>query len=494
MPETKVGSSVISANKKNISWYFLTSIFTKGVVFFLVPVYTNYLSPEEFGLLATAESLTRIIPLFISFSLDMAFLRYYYEQQEKGLENISLLFSTYFFFVCIFGGSLLLVIAFLASFFDVLGVDFGLIPFVLLIITSYFTQLGLMVLLVWKAEVKAKNISYFNFSVSILSFIITVFLLLFSDIGWVSRLYAICITALIQMLVLLSIAIKCGWLSFTFSHKVLASGLKYSLPLLPGVVSFWIVGFSDRLILTYYDKADEVGIYSLAAQLVLMIYILQDAITQVNTPLVMKSLSKGDKNIRVKQAEFFIKITLIMGFIYFLLVTFSRELIFIISDSTYATASGLIFLLGLVHVFRGWYRVFSVIISYHKATWILSLAAVFQCLISITFNLLLIPYYGMYAAATSACLSVFLYFIWIIFWSQRIDPIPLNYFKIAKIVLLFSVLTCLSISIDSSTKVSYSVMLFKVIFFSLASFLVLRISGYFHTVLNAINKGTRYAR
>ena len=57
---------------KKGKWYLLSSIFTKGLSILLLPVYTYYLSTEEFGILQTLSAVAGILPMFISLALDRA--------------------------------------------------------------------------------------------------------------------------------------------------------------------------------------------------------------------------------------------------------------------------------------------------------------------------------------------------------------------------------------------------------------------------------------
>ena len=62
--------------------------------------------------------------------------------------------------------------------------------------------------------------------------------------------------------------------------------IRYSAPLIPYVASVWIGTLSDRLILLFYGGFEKVGIYSLAFQLAIIIYILGDGFTRVANVLI----------------------------------------------------------------------------------------------------------------------------------------------------------------------------------------------------------------
>ena len=83
--------------------------------------------------------------------------------------------------------------------------------------------------------------------------------------------------------------------------KVSRDLLKYSLPLLPGSLCWWLTGSSDRLFINHYLGLDVNGVYAVAFRFNSIIYILstifyqawqETAILQYNSPDRDKFFSK----------------------------------------------------------------------------------------------------------------------------------------------------------------------------------------------------------
>ena len=64
-------SSIVKYGK----WYLLSSFITKGLGILLLPIYTKYLSPDEYGILQGLNSVANFLPFILSLSLDAAFGR-----------------------------------------------------------------------------------------------------------------------------------------------------------------------------------------------------------------------------------------------------------------------------------------------------------------------------------------------------------------------------------------------------------------------------------
>ena len=74
-------------------WYFLSDVLMKLSGLILMPVYTTYLSPEDYGILNTLYAFSNLLPLFISLSLESSFSRYYFHEKTISARNVKELYS-----------------------------------------------------------------------------------------------------------------------------------------------------------------------------------------------------------------------------------------------------------------------------------------------------------------------------------------------------------------------------------------------------------------
>ena len=61
---------------KDSSIYGVSKILGQVVTFFLIPLYTSYLSPEDYGILSIVGVMSVSLGLFMNFGLDSATYRY----------------------------------------------------------------------------------------------------------------------------------------------------------------------------------------------------------------------------------------------------------------------------------------------------------------------------------------------------------------------------------------------------------------------------------
>ena len=413
--------------------------------FLLLPIYTNYFSKAEIGFLSTYESLGRMIVFLISLYLDAAFIRFFYKEKADKHQNIPLFFSTHFWFVVVWGGIAAFVIT-----LSVTKIVPGLPPASMylmpaLVYSQLLTQLVSMVTSIWGAELLARRVAIFQIVFSILSLIITMYLITLERVGWESRIYALFFASVIQLITVLYFLINSGWLILGFNWSTIHKSLKYSIPLIPNVAAGWIAMFSDRLVMSYYGLLDQVGVYSIAAQIAMVLYIINDAITRVQGALAMSGLTADPKIAKQEMSKFIHIYFSLMIFFYVMIVFVLPTFVIYVLGEEYMASIHIFIILGWIYIISGLYRVFTNIISYHGATWVISLGAIVQAIFNMAINFIFIPIYGMYAAAISSLLSVLLYSAWIFIWSQKMDKINIEYAKLT-IVFIAAILATFLIS------------------------------------------------
>jgi O-antigen/teichoic acid export membrane protein len=85
---------------KNSGIYGIVSILQKAIGFFLLPLYTAYLSTTDYGIIGVVSSIVSFLSLFYMLSLNGAVTRFYYEYKSDE-ERVKELWGTIITFVLI---------------------------------------------------------------------------------------------------------------------------------------------------------------------------------------------------------------------------------------------------------------------------------------------------------------------------------------------------------------------------------------------------------
>lgn len=405
-------------------WYLLSSVFTKGLALLLLPVYTRYLSPADYGILNSLNSIGQFLPILISLQLDSAFGRYFHEDKVDSTK-LRRLFSTTYWFIAIWGG----IMVFLALLSAPWWVDYFLeVPYSYLWLTfvpALFLQIGQLGTTFLRQSLDSKLTTSLEVGTALLSILVTLPLLIVAEMGVMARLIGGLVPAFFLFAFYSVYFKRRGLLEFTIDGKTLQKCFAYSLPLLPSVLAGWIGGQSDRLIVGHYGSQASVGLYSLAANLAVVLYVIQDAATQVVGPLSMSGLIHDKERTLHKMTLVNLQLWVLMLAACLGLSLFSGEIVAIFAARSYRDAAGILGILGFAYVLSCQYRNMTTIISLHNKTWLLTLGGFVQGFSSLLINFVFVPTYGYIAAAFAFTGSTFIFVMWLYYWSWRIERFQL---------------------------------------------------------------------
>lgn len=420
---------------KHGKWYLISSFITKGTSIFLLPIYTRYLSPADYGVLSSLNVIAQLLPIFISLYLDSAFGRFFHEKKNNH-ESLKELFSTIYWFVVVWGIILISGILFSSQFWIKGFLQVEAFPYAYLaFIPTLFSQIGLLGIIFLRQSLRAKDTTILQVITTCLGIGITIPLLILFKWGIVAKLVGDACVALFIFSFYTIYFYKNDLLGFVFNKTLLVTCLAYSLPLIPNIAGGWISSLSDRLIIAKYMNTQAVGLYSLGVQLAQVLYLAQDAITQVTGPISMSGLVNDKQATKYKIAKFSLFLLGFMLCAHLGLSFFSKEILFIFTTKSFYASYKVIAVFSFAYVLSSQYRIFTDIISLHKKSWIISSGAILSAISSLALNFMCIPLFGYLFAAYTLCVSTFIYMIWLFCWAQKLDPIPI-YWKRTGVVFL----------------------------------------------------------
>ncbi|OQX28975.1 MAG: hypothetical protein B0D92_06075 [Spirochaeta sp. LUC14_002_19_P3] len=413
-------------------WYVLANLVSKTTIVILLPVYTKYFTPKEYGTLNSLNSIGQLVGIIISLNLEAALCRFYHDT-NRSREKLGTLISTLYFFIL--GWGLLIVgLVLLSSRYwaeTLLGVPVW--PYIVLAYTPYvYIQLWGLGFHYLRESLKAREATGLLIVYNFTSLALTLVLLLGFGFDIKARLIGNAAAGLINFIIITWMFASKGLLTFKVDFYKFKNWLLFSLPLIPNAAGTWIANFSDRIIISRYDSLFSTGLYGFAVQLAHIIYVLQDSIIQVLLPVSQSGLKHKNAETITTITHFSRLLFVLLLYLCFVLFLFSREMILIIvkmgqGDVSYLESAILVSIIALTYLLTAQYRLFTSIITYHKKTWITSTGGIMMAGTNLALNLIFIPVYGRTAAAyTTVCASL-LYTCWIISWACRLENIKLKY-------------------------------------------------------------------
>lgn len=185
----------------------------------------------------------------------------------------------------------------------------------------------------------------------------------------------------------------------TFSMDVLRPMLRYSLPLLPAAISWWVIRVSGRYVLSYHHGLDAAGIYAVSDKLPTVLYLISATFYMAWQDSALKHYADADR-----QAFFGAAISayLRIGLSAVVLITlFLKPFFFVMIGAAYHEAHVYIPWLLLAVLIMCWAGLYDVFFIAEKRTGGILWSALLAAAVSIGLNLILVPAYAIWATTIS---------------------------------------------------------------------------------------------
>lgn len=394
---------------KNSMLYTIGSMLTPMIGLIMLPIYTGYLNPAEYGIMTTVQTLMGMLNVFLLLSLHGAVTRFYYDYLDNPQKQSKYL-GTIFSFVLIWATIISIVLIILKE--PIGTVLFRNIPinpfYYYLIVLSWVTALYELPMAIFRAQEKAGFFVLVNILRAVLIMLSTIYLIVVKGMGAESALLS-------QFLITLTIIFVTYWIQLkkyklSLDSSFIKKSLLFSLPLLPHVASGWIINSSDRIILEKYIDLSNLGIYALAVQVSMVLSIFY---TSVNNALVPR-YTRLRKERRILEANKLLKIFSLIVLIFGLIsIPVSMYAIKIVSSREYYAAITLMPILLIGHMIKGFYFIPVAKLFYTKRTGAIASSSTIAAIANIVINLFSIPFIGVYGALLSTIVAEVLRYLFI---------------------------------------------------------------------------------
>ena len=411
--------------------YGLGTLLTKVVGFLLIPFYTHYIDPTEYGIMALVDLTGYVISVLVSGQISMAFLKYYYDCHND--EEIKVLVGTSHFIVFSFGliiiGICLLFTPEICRF--IIGNTKYTLLFRLLFINLFFMAFQDVFL----AYLRGKEHSRFFITIQVSK----TFLCLMLNIYFIAFLkMSILGIFLSTALVTTFFAVSCGvWLIYKTGFKVSIFQLKeilvFGLPMVPTTLFIYTLHYSDRFFLKTYSTMAVVGIYSIGYRFASILPLLVNQPFRLMWNAKLFQLSKHEDGKEIQKKVFTYLIFTLCFFTLAICVPI-KEAVYLLTQQKYHEAYKIVPYVVVGYVFIGLSWVFRGGLFINKKTVLDSVVAGITAVANIILNAVLIKKYASIGAAWATMLSYFLFSFLGCIVSHRYYPIQYEFYRVVKIV------------------------------------------------------------
>jgi len=409
---------------KSLSIYTTTSILNSAIPFLLLPILTNYLTVEEYGLLA-------IIQIFIIFTIPFISINIQSTLQLEYHELDADKFALWVSSVLIIPLVTIFIVLLFFIIFESLVYSFvqtSLLWILLIPLIAFMQVVPQTILSIYKISERPIDYAKYQLSLTVINLVLTLFLVVLLNLNWEGRVLAIFVTYFIFTMVGLYLLIKMKLIVLNIDKTYIKKSLQLGIPLILHVVSATLFMMSDRLFISYYLGNETLGIYAVGAQVAMMALIIQQSFNQAWVPYLFKNLKIGSMKNKIK----IIKISY-LSILFFLILPFLIELVnplffhFLI-DKKFIEAMPYVFWIALGYSLLGMYKVVTNYIFYEKRVKLLSMMTFFSLLINLILNYILIHQYGSIGVAYGTAITVAIFFIIAFIVANKVHKMPWLFF------------------------------------------------------------------
>ena len=275
---------------KDSGIYFLGGIANGLLPLLLVPVFTRYLTPQDYGLVATATVLQSIFVVIQGLNAYGLIARSHFDEDETKLAK---LVSTSIWLNLLVSAVFIILILLGLGFPISRWTEFPASWLPAVVIWGFFTviQTNYQTLLQSRKEPWrfVANQSLGN----ILNLGLSVWLVVAIGMDWTGRMWALLVSAgLLSAICLWGFSRRLGLLRFCFSSESVKELARFGIPLIPHVLGGWVMTMSARLYLNNMASVSDTGLFSLAFNLTAPLSMIIGALHKTYYPWLFGLLSK----------------------------------------------------------------------------------------------------------------------------------------------------------------------------------------------------------
>lgn len=381
--------------------YTIGNVLIKGINFLALPFFSRIMTTEEIGIYSIFVAYEAILFVIIGMALHSCIRSASYEFEneiDKFISSISLIYLLntiiFLFIAVVFGDSIS----------SLLGLNKKSI--ILLVLYSLGTAIITLYNYRLSINYSYKKYLVISFTNSVCNIVISLVLILtiYRTQKNMGRIWGTTIAVIgISIFIFIEIYRKS---KPCFNKKYWTFAIKYSLPIIPHGVSQVVLSQCDRIMINKLVSASAAGIYSLVANIKIILTVISDSISNAWSTWFFEKIIEGKDEIIQKRAK---QVGLLFAIFTLGLMALSPELVFILGGNQYEIGKfvAIPMLMDAFILF-----IYDIIVPaeyYKKKTTYIMVGTIGISVLNIILNYIFITKYGFIASAYTTLFSYVCY-------------------------------------------------------------------------------------
>lgn len=383
--------------------YGIGSIFLRAVAFLMLPVYTRFLSREDYGVVGLATAVVSVLAIVFPLGLHGALSRLYTDAKDEDGRREAL--GTLWLASVVAAGLLGLVAEGLgAAVGDRVSKQVPFHPFLRMAVWLAFAQ-ALPLVVAAYLQMSERPVAYLWVTAApiLLSTVLIVVEVVLRKGGAEGFLRGTLAGAALGALPALWMVVRRA--RWTWRPELLRRALAYSLPLVLHAGAAWLLVVSDRLILERYVPLSQVGLYTVAFQVAAIVTVAAQAMNAAWSPFVFRRVAEEGEAARDRLRPLATYFVAAATWAALGVAVGGRDIFRLMAGADYQDGHLVLPWLALGMLLGAFYLLPATFLFVRSRTGWISGLTVASGLVSMGLNLALIPRFGWLAAGWSAVLG-----------------------------------------------------------------------------------------
>lgn len=412
--------------------YGIGNILNRFLGFILLPVYTHFYNPAQFGVFSLVYALWFFAAVFYLFGMETSFQKFFVEAKTSDGQKK------------IFGSTLILISATSIIFSTVIFFNSGFISRLvtgnesnfhlikLLAVLLIIDALSRFPMIVLNALQKSRLYTVINISSVIINIFFNFLFIVIKHLGIESIFYAFIISYSYQLVISFFVCIK--YFSFKVDKEQVRVLARFAVSFLFYGLFLISLDLVDRFLLGYYKGEETVGIYSACYRIGMAMNLVISGFRTAWIPFFLNLKEKSDNKIIFSRVFTYFVYGAVLFFL--AIALFAPDIIrirignFSLLDEKYWSGMVIVPYILLAYLFFGLYTNLNIASYFENKISFLIISTGVGCVSNIIFNIILIPLYSITGAAIATLLSYFLMFAVLYILSQKVYFIKYEWLKI----------------------------------------------------------------
>jgi O-antigen/teichoic acid export membrane protein len=413
--------------------YTAASVLSKLIAVALLPLYTRYLSPADYGAAEVLFAAVVSASIVVRLGAIEALLRFYYRDDEDPDRVVATSFAAIFW---VASAGALLALPFAGQISDALLDihDPGLVRVAVggLWVLTLFEYL----MTLFRLEERARPYFAITLANVLVTIPVTVVLVVVADEGAKGLLLGSYATG--GAFVIGLIVLHRRRLSLRVDRPLLGRLMRFGLPTMPAELSLYSLNFIDRLILVRYAGLAEAGLYALAVKFAQAVNVLVRGFQLAWPPLAYSI--RDDEEARRAYAVVVTWFVAVCSFVVTGMWLLSRWIVRALADPSFFGSYKAVGLISTAVTLYALYMVLVVILGRTGRTGFNFPATGAATAANIALNLVLVPPLGIVGAGLALVGSYVVVLVLMYAFTQRLFAVPYEWARLARIVAASAVL------------------------------------------------------